>query len=420
MGFASPYLQKQRSFLPAVDIRPHDDVQLIVVIPCYNDPGIIETLNSLYSCIRPASAVEVFVVVNTSEDADKDILNLNNIVYESLILWKKNNDSGKIRLWPVRKTGLPGKYFGVGLARKIGMDEAVYRFNLLNNKNGVIVALDADTLCAENYLVEIENHFNKFPGTEGCSIYFEHPLKGNDFDSKVYETICQYELSLRYYKQGLKWAGLPFSYHTVGSAFAVRAGAYVKYGGMNRRKGGEDFYFIHKITPHGKYSELNSTSVFPSPRPSDRVPFGTGRAVKKHLEDKKEMKTYCLEAFIDLKELFSKAGKLYKTGNNEISEFLTVLNKPLEEFLLSINFQQKIAEINNNVSTCESFKNRFFQKFNAFFVVKYMNFVHIDYFKKIPVSRAANDLLQEMGIPRSDLADAVSLLEVYRKLDWAD
>ena len=417
MGFAGPFLQKQISFLPAVEIRPHDDVQLIVVIPCYNDPGIIETLNSLYSCIRPSLAVEVIVVVNTSADADKGILDLNNTVYESLIRWKENNDSEKIRLWPVRKTGLPGKYFGVGLARKTGMDEAVYRFNLLNNKNGVIIALDADTICAKNYLVEIENHFNKYPVTEGCSIYFEHPLKGNDFDSKVYETICLYELSLRYFKQGMKWAGFPFSYHTVGSAFAVRAGAYVKYGGMNRRKGGEDFYFIHKITPHGKYRELNSTSVFPSPRPSDRVPFGTGRAVKKYLEDKKEIKTYRLEAFIGLKELFSKADKLYKTGPNEISEFLTVLNKPLEEFLLSINFQQKISEINNNVSTCESFMNRFFQKFNAFFIVKYMNFVHKDYFEKIPVSRAANDLLPEMGIIRSDLTDALSLLEVYRKLD---
>ncbi len=417
MGFAGPYLQKQISFLPAVEIRPHDDVQLIVVIPCYNDPGIIETLNSLYSCIRPSLAVEVIVVVNTSADADKGILDLNNTVYESLIRWKENNDSEKIRLWPVRKTGLPGKYFGVGLARKTGMDEAVYRFDLLDNKNGVIIALDADTICAKNYLVEIENHFNKYPVTEGCSIYFEHPLKGNDFDSKVYETICLYELSLRYFKQGMKWAGFPFSYHTVGSAFAVRAGAYVKYGGMNRRKGGEDFYFIHKITPHGKYRELNSTSVFPSPRPSDRVPFGTGRAVKKCIEDKKEIKTYRLEAFIGLKELFYKADKLYKTGPNEISEFLTVLNKPLEEFLLSINFQQKISEISNNVSTCESFMNRFFQKFNAFFIVKYMNFVHMDYFEKIPVSRAANDLLQEMGIIRGDLTDALSILEVYRKLD---
>ncbi len=417
MGFAGPYLQKQRYFLPAVEIRPHDDVQLIVVIPCYNDPGIIETLNSLYSCIRPSLAVEVIVVVNTSADADKDILDMNNTVYESLIRWKENNDSEKIRLWPVRKSGLPGKYFGVGLARKTGMDEAVYRFDLLDNKNGVIIALDADTICAKNYLVEIENHFNKYPVTEGCSIYFEHPLKGNDFDSNVYETICLYELSLRYFKQGIKWAGFPFSYHTVGSAFAVRAGAYVKYGGMNRRKGGEDFYFIHKITPHGKYRELNSTSVFPSPRPSDRVPFGTGRAVKKYLEDKKEIKTYRLEAFIGLEELFSKADKLYKTGPNEISEFLTVLNKPLEEFLLSINFQQKISEINNNVSTCESFMNRFFQKFNAFFIVKYMNFVHMDYFEKIPVNRAANDLLQEIGIIRSDLTDALSLLEAYRKLD---
>jgi hypothetical protein len=417
MGFAGPYLQKQRSFLPAVEANPHDDLQLIVVIPCYNDPGITETLNSLYSCIRPASAVEVLVIVNTSADADKDILNLNDTVYESLIRWKKNNDSEKIRLWPIRKTELPAKYFGAGLARKIGMDEAVYRFNLLNNNNGIIISLDADTLCAENYLVEIEKQYNKFPETEGCSIYFEHPLEGNDFDKKVYETVCRYELYLRYYKQALNLTGFPFSYHTIGSAFAVRAGAYVKYGGMNRRKGGEDFYFIHKITPHGKYRELNSTSVFPSPRPSDRVPFGTGHVVKKQMEDNEELKTYCLEAFIDLKELFCKADKLYKTESNEITKFLAGLNKPLEEFLLSINFQQKISEINNNVASGESFLNSFFQKFNAFFVVKYMNFVHMDYFDKVSVISAANNLLFEMGIIRSDLTDALSLLEVYRKLD---
>ena len=186
---------------------------------------------------------------------------------------------------------------------------------------------------------------------------------------------------------------------------------------MKGRKGGEDFYFIHKITPHGKYRELNSTTVFPSPRPSDRVPFGTGPVVKKHLEDNEELKIYCLEAFINLKELYSKVGKLYKTGSDEISKFLAGLNKPLEEFLIFIDFQQKVSEIINNVATYESFRNRFFQKFNAFFVVKYMNFVHRDYFDKVSVISAANNLLFEMGIISSELTDALSLLEVYRKLD---
>lgn len=417
MGFAGPYFQKQRSFTPSVEAHPYNDLQLIIVIPCYNDPGITDTLDSLYSCKSPASAVEILPIVNTPAGADKNIVHLNDVVFESLIRWKKNNNSEKIRMWPVRKTDLPGKYFGAGLARKIGMDEAVHRFNLLNNNNGIIISLDADTLCAENYLVEIENHFKKHTETEGCSIYFEHPLEGYDFDKKVYETVCRYELYLRYYKQALSLTYFPFSYHTVGSAFAVRAGAYVKYGGMNRRKGGEDFYFIHKITPHGKFNELNSTSVFPSPRPSDRVPFGTGPVVKRSIEKNEEVKTYCLEAFNDLKDLFMNPDRFFKAGSDEVARFLSRLSKPLEKFLLSTDFEQKISEINNNVATRETFGKKFFQKFNAFFVVKYMNFVHGDYFVKIPVTRAANDLLLEMGVIKSDLADARDLLEVFRKTD---
>jgi len=115
--------------------------------------------------------------------------------------------------------------------------------------------------------------------------------------------------------------------------------------------------------------------------------------------------------------LFSKAGVLYKTETNEINKFLSELNRPLEKFLHSFNFRQRVLEINNNVSNCESFMNRFFQNFNAFFVVKYMNFVHLYYFEKVPVYQAASDLLQEMGIDGSNLTDPLNLLEVYRKLE---
>lgn len=417
MGFADPYLQKQRSFLPAIETPPENDLQQVIVIPCFNEPEVVETLNSLCSCAKPVSSVEVLVVVNTPENASKKVKDLNNAVYESLVEWKQYNQPENIRMFPLLEKDLPIKYFGAGLARKTGMDEAVYRYNLLNRSEGIIVSLDADTICSENYLVEIEKHFNAFPAAEGCSIYFEHPVKGNEFDKKVYEAVSRYELYLRYYKQGLKWTGFPYAFHTVGSAFAVRAGAYVKYGGMNRRKGGEDFYFIHKITPHGKYRELNSTTVFPSPRPSDRVPFGTGASVKKQIQDDQELKTYCLHAFIGLKKFFNNVDRFYKAGNNEIDNIFKLLNKPVEDFLISFNFRNKITEISDNVATCESFRKRFFQKFDASFVVKYMNFVHRKHYNKIPVNKAAGDLLIKMGISKGNISDVLRLLEIYRKLD---
>ena len=85
----------------------------------------------------------------------------------------------------------------------------------------------------------------------------------------------------------MKFANLPYSYHTIGSAFAVSASSYAKQGGMNRRKAGEDFYFISKLIKGEKFGEITKTKVIPSPRISDRVPFGTGRSIMKELTIKK-------------------------------------------------------------------------------------------------------------------------------------
>ena len=77
----------------------------------------------------------------------------------------------------------------------------------------------------------------------------------------------------------------PFAFHTIGSSMAVRASSYMRQGGMNKRKAGEDFYFQQKIIPLCGFTECNSTVVYPSPRPSYRVPFGTGRAMLGYLQN---------------------------------------------------------------------------------------------------------------------------------------
>ena len=79
---------------------------------------------------------------------------------------------------------LPVKGWGVGLARKTGMDEAVRRFNQINKPDGVILNLDADCLVARNYFVSVYNEFLRKKERSACSIYFEHPLSGSDFPER--------------------------------------------------------------------------------------------------------------------------------------------------------------------------------------------------------------------------------------------
>ena len=125
-----------------------------------------------------------------------------------------------------------------------------------NNQNGIIASFDADTLCEANYLIEIENHFNKYPETNSCTVYFEHPTGGTEFSENIYHSIIQYELYLRYYKQALQHTTFPYVCHSVGSCMVFKASLYTKQGGMNRKQAGEDFYFMQKIVPLGNFYEI--------------------------------------------------------------------------------------------------------------------------------------------------------------------
>ena len=167
--------------------------------------------------------------------------------------------------------------------------------------------MDADSKVRPNYFVELENHLSEFPKTNALTTYFEHPIQGKEFTKNIYEAAAIYELYMRYYKLSLKYAGFPYSYYTVGSCFAVNAIVYAKQGGMNRKQAGEDFYFLHKVFPLGRCYEINTTCVYPSPRPSDRVPFGTGPMVKSISEStNKDLFTYHFVSFIDLKLFLEK------------------------------------------------------------------------------------------------------------------
>ncbi len=140
-----------------------------------------------------------------------------------------------------------------------------------------LVCLDADTLVRPDYLPALARHFEQ-SACGAAVIPFRHQ-RGPTPESDRF--ISRYELFLRGYVLGLTLAGSPYAFHSVGSAMACRASAYVKIGGMNSRAAGEDFYFLQQLARTVGVEQLAGTIVHPSPRASHRVPFGTGRSVSR-------------------------------------------------------------------------------------------------------------------------------------------
>ncbi len=370
------------------------DSRLIVVIPAYLEKDyIFDCLNSLYgSSKRVKEMISVIIVVNASERSSSEVIREQEELFRSLVLYAGSNSGQNIRIIPVKEFNVRKKHAGVGSARKLGMDQVVYHFHKNGIHDGIIVSLDADTTVAGNYFEEILKYFSRKKAS-GCSICFEHPLTGDEG-----KAAASYELYLRYYKQILGYTGFPYAFHTVGSAFALRASAYVMAGGMPRKQAGEDFYLIQKVVQMGGYGELNTTCVYPSPRPSDRVPFGTGPVVKKLISGEPVLKTYAPESFYALKELFDKRDALYRLTNSEYDRFLDGLEEPLKLFMKKDGFIKELEHLNENCSSVKVFDKRFFELFNAFKVVKYLNFVHDGFNEKVSVTDAVLSFLKNISV----------------------
>lgn len=393
--FAEKYLLKNNN-KPLIDAIPAFDTGIIVIIPCFNEPNVLQTLNSLTNCILPNIKTEVIVVINHPENAEQSTKLFNRKTADKLVSWNQRNSSD-ITFHIVGPIELRKKWAGAGLARKSGMDEAIRRFNFLKKPNGIIVSLDADTLVETNYLVEIEKDHTTHPKQVGATIAFQHQA---DYTSEKHaDGIKFYEKYLSYYKKALAYTGYPYSMFTIGSAFTVTAEAYVKRGGMNRRQAGEDFYFLQNLAQIGKIGEITSTLVHPSARLSDRVPFGTGPILRQWMEGKEDLrKTYAFESFQDLKIFFNQVPVLFKISDNKYAIILDSLPKSVGCFLKEDNFKTEIDDLNRNCSSEQIFRKRFFQKFNAFKILKYLNYVQEHFYPKADLHAQINFLVDSMKL----------------------
>lgn len=409
----TPYLTERGLYPPYIDVRPSPLLGIVVVIPCHDEDFLLLSLMSLHKCERPRCDVEVIVVINESEDAPTAVKAKNLVTYEQAQRWAQTNNQGWLKFHLLHLDDLPKKHAGVGLARKIGMDEACYRFAKMGNQRGVIACFDADSRCERNYLTALHAHFTENLKVQACGIRFEHPLSGADFPDEVYEAITLYELHLRYYVLVQRWAGIPHAWQTIGSSMAVRCDAYQQQGGMNRRQAGEDFYFLHKFIPLGGFDEITTTKVIPSPRPSHRVPFGTGRAVGEMLKNSGEYLTYSPQSFEDLRA-FCQQELPQLRELHDLEAFYQRMPDSIGSFLRINGFEKKLAEIQLNTSNAESFQKRFWRWFDAFLVMKYVHFARENYWPDVNVELAVEWLLEQMKLETKN-GKAKEMLEILRR-----
>jgi len=413
------YLDRRQLYPFQIETEPSDDLGILVIIPCFDEPDLNRTLGSLAQCDPPGRDVEVLVVINGPEGMSETARQNNARVLHQVIDWASDSRAwlpAWLRVFSLMHDDFPARHAGVGLARKIGMDEAVGRIARTRSADGVIVSLDADCEVGRNYLNEIKNEFSVHADCPGVSIYYEHPLRGSESNALA-EAIIDYELHLRCYVAGQRVSRFPYAFHTVGSAMACRGASYAKQGGMNRRKGGEDFYFIQKLVALGGYRSLNSTTVYPAARRSNRVPFGTGPAIQSSLGTDRALKTFSPEIFRELR-VFCEL--VLDESPDQMGKQAKKLPTALAEFLQQQSFSDRLVEIQNNVAGSANFRKRVFRWFNAFRFLKFAQFASREYHPKIPVREAAIAIAASAGIfDRYDLMSNREYLSIFRKLDRA-
>lgn len=264
-----------------------------VVIPALAESQrLFLTLDSLAA--NPPEELERFlilVVVNHREDAQPEQKADNR---ETLRLLRRGDTPLRLGWVDAAAPGreLPAQTGGVGMARKLGLDLALPYLD----GSGFLACLDADTLVQPDYLPALRRHFARAKAG-GAVIPFRHQPGDSPREERA---ITLYELFLRHYVLGLKWAGSPYAYHTVGSAMACSVTAYLRMGGMNSRSAGEDFYFLQQLKRTAGIAQVEGCQVFPAARSSHRVPFGTGKSISRLLAEGEEAVSFYRPECFDL------------------------------------------------------------------------------------------------------------------------
>ena len=352
----------------------------VLVVPCYRETP--DTLAAFSATFAGAGRLLVITVLNRP-DSEADT-NCNAPLREAIQQLPRLEPSGAplfrlgdstdLLLLDLDESGPLDAREGVGLARKTGCDLALAWHVKGHIASPWINNTDADAQLPADY-------FSRLQGQHHAAICW--PYCHGEGDTPEQTLACQrYELRLHHYVLGLAWAGSPYAFHTLGSCISVHAEHYAKVGGFPRRNGAEDFYLLNKLAKTGSIFSAPGNGLQLQARPSDRVPFGTGPAVRDLVRDSNpdaRAMYYHPDAFVALRALLQGVASIRSTGVDQLDSMLaehgcdTALAAASAVALIDAGLPGAIAHCRQHSSTSDDFCRHFQQWFDGFRTLKFVH-----------------------------------------------
>lgn len=412
-------LKIKKNFIDVTQIvktESNKKYNIIVTVPIYNEFEFIEKFCKNFNSQDNHHFDKLLVIFNINNTiADDDKIKKNNLdTFNFLKSFQFNFDTLIIDNFSDGNE-LDVKDGGVGLARKIAMDNALYHFDYNSHYRNVLVALDADCLVEKNYINSIFEFFQN-DDVNAAYVNYEHQLVHN------IDEIISYELNLRYYVLALNYAKSPYGFHTIGSTMCCTPQAYVKIEGMNKRKAAEDFYFMQKLAKNFKVYHIKNTTIYPSDRISHRVPFGTGKAIHNYYEGiVQKYVTYDFKVFEILKEFLDVFGRYNYDGTQFINIFFDI-HPLVKDFLEINNFVKSWDNILKNSKYDDLIQEQKKIWFDGFRTLKFVHFFTDKLYPKSPTFENYKKLLEQLCLsvknqyPQS-IDEKINYLQMIREIE---
>lgn len=349
----------------------------VIAIPCCNEfETLPETLKSLESS-GAKYLDQTLVIVNVNQRATMD--RANNI---ATLQWLQTCNTPLQLAWQDHVTGdsaYPEK-FGVGLARHQACTSGLE----LIADNCPVISLDADSPVNPEYLPDIFKFLDAHPDFQAGHVNFEHRNCGSESEKQA---IRIYEAHLKRHRQKLEEANSPHAWYAIGSTILCTKAAYLKSGGYHcRRMAGEDFYLLQQLSKIGcRIEMLKDPTVYPSDRVSDRVPFGTGKAVSDIIQTGSWL-TYHDHCYRDLSQLLV-------TIEDSLTESATTIFERSPESCVDWLKQRKFSEVwpklQANARDHQMLLQRFHEWLDAFQTLKLIHHLSEKHYPKVDLARSA-------------------------------
>jgi hypothetical protein len=422
-----------------------ENISQVVVIPAYAEKeNIFSTLVSL--ALNQTSSLEysfILCVINNKQNSPEADIKNNRDTMECLeaLVQKKSLEKfrteasaynqlliladSKLKMGYIdassRGCEIPSNT-GVGMARKIGMDMALRLLKNSSSSPNLILSLDADTLVQNDYLFSVNKYFTSRMKT--AIVAYEHQMPLN---YKEQAALCCYEIFLRYWVLGLRYAKSPWAFHSIGSTIITSSDAYLQVRGMNKREAGEDFYFLNKLNKISKVHYLKEICVYPSARSSTRVPFGTGKRIYRFLSgSQQEYLLYDPRIFDILAQWLELMKTPFYYTEEDIFKRAGKIHSLLETFLKDNGFNGVWSKIKRNKKDEKTLISQYNDWFDGFKTLKLINYFTREIYPKINMFEALREILSAQGydsilnknddqtIPR--LEEQIEILQYLRKI----